>query len=63
MKQSILPSVFLGILACWGVLPVTAEDRYQYFTWEITNGTIYPLGVPQQVGFFFPTLLNATFSH
>ncbi|KAG5098083.1 hypothetical protein JHK82_047937 [Glycine max] len=48
MKQSILPSVFLGILACWGVLPVTAEDRYQYFTWEITNGTIYPLGVPQQ---------------
>ncbi|WVZ25247.1 hypothetical protein V8G54_003791 [Vigna mungo] len=48
MKQRILSWVFLGVLACWGALSVIAEDRYLYFTWEITNGTIYPLGFPQQ---------------
>ncbi|CAJ1942717.1 unnamed protein product [Sphenostylis stenocarpa] len=47
MKQSILSSVFVGVLACWGALSVIAEDRYLYFTWEITNGTVYPLGFPQ----------------
>ncbi|KAG5028679.1 hypothetical protein JHK87_012193 [Glycine soja] len=47
MKQTFLPSVFIGILACWSALSVIAEDRYQYLTWEITNGTIYPLDVPQ----------------
>jgi len=51
MKQSILSSVFLGVLAC-SALSVIAEDRYLYFTWEITNGTIYPLGFPQPVGHF-----------
>lgn len=25
-----------------------ADDPYQFFTWNITYGTIYPLGVPQQ---------------
>ncbi|XP_014509508.1 L-ascorbate oxidase homolog [Vigna radiata var. radiata] len=48
MKQRIFSSIFLGVLACWGALSVIAEDRYLYFTWEITNGTIYPLGFPQQ---------------
>ncbi|XLU41649.1 hypothetical protein S245_036463, partial [Arachis hypogaea] len=44
MKIS-LALAFLGIL---GALSVVAEDRYQFFTWEVTYGTIYPLGVPQQ---------------
>ncbi|XP_061363417.1 L-ascorbate oxidase homolog [Gastrolobium bilobum] len=48
MKHTTIASVFLGILACWSVLSVIAEDRYQFFTWEITQGTISPLGVPQQ---------------
>ena len=26
-----------------------AEDPYRYFTWEVTYGTIAPLGVPQKV--------------
>jgi len=52
MKQSVLSSVVLGVLAWWGGLSVIAEDRYLYFTWEITNGTIYPLGFPQPVGRF-----------
>ncbi|XP_027347493.1 L-ascorbate oxidase homolog [Abrus precatorius] len=47
MKQIIFPQVFLGILACWSVLSVIAEDRYLFFTWEITRGTINPLGEPQ----------------
>lgn len=27
---------------------VVAEDPYRYFDWNVTYGTIYPLGVPQQ---------------
>lgn len=28
---------------------VNGEDPYQFFTWNITYGDIYPLGVKQQV--------------
>jgi len=28
---------------------VNCEDPYRYFTWRITYGDIYPLGVKQQV--------------
>ncbi|KAK7251091.1 hypothetical protein RIF29_33994 [Crotalaria pallida] len=45
MKQA---TFLLGLLACWSALFVTAEDRYQFFTWEVTHGTISPLGFPQQ---------------
>lgn len=45
MKQAII----LGILACLGVLLVNAEDPYRYYTWEVTYGTVSPLGFPQQV--------------
>ncbi|CAJ2635471.1 unnamed protein product [Trifolium pratense] len=48
MKHGILTPIFLGILACWSAISVIAEDRYQFFTWEITYGTIFPLGVPQE---------------
>lgn len=44
----------IGILACYSsLLWVNAEDPYRYYTWTITYGTISPLGVPQQVSFFF----------
>lgn len=56
MKKAILTPIFLGVLACWSALSVIAEDPTLFFTWTITNGTIFPLGVPQEVGlFFFPT--------
>jgi hypothetical protein len=60
MRQTNLTPIFLGILACWSAISVIAEDRYQFFTWEITYGTIFPLGVPQEVGlfYFFPCHLN-----
>ncbi|KEH20499.1 putative L-ascorbate oxidase [Medicago truncatula] len=48
MNQAIITPIFFGILACWSAISVTAEDRYQFFTWEITKGTIFPLGVPQE---------------
>ncbi|KAL4644923.1 hypothetical protein ACB092_02G199300 [Castanea dentata] len=48
MKQAIFPHFFLGILACLSGFWVNAEDAYRYFTWEVTYGTISPLGVPQQ---------------
>lgn len=38
-----------GIFIFWSVSLVKAEDTYKYFTWTATYGTLYPLGVPQQV--------------
>lgn len=52
MKRAITFQVVLvGILACLNVLHIEAEDPYMFFTWEVTYGTIYPLGIPQQVAF------------
>lgn len=58
MNQAIITPIFLGILACWSAISVTAEDRYQFFTWEITKGTIFPLGVPQEVSLFYHCCLK-----
>jgi hypothetical protein len=30
------------------LLPVSAEDPYRFYTWNITFGDIYPLGVKQE---------------
>ena len=32
---------------------VRAEDPYRFFSWNVTYGDIYPLGVRQQVFFSF----------
>jgi hypothetical protein len=42
----------LGQLLLLGVLPllVAGEDPYRFFTWTVTSGDIYPLGVKQKVG-------------
>ncbi|XP_042509457.1 L-ascorbate oxidase homolog [Macadamia integrifolia] len=40
--------LFLGALACFSVVLVRAEDPYRFFTWEVTYGTISPLGVSQE---------------
>lgn len=39
---------FVG-LALFIISAVHAEDPYLYFTWNVSYGTISPLGVPQQV--------------
>lgn len=31
------------------LIAVVAEDPYRFFEWRVTYGTIYPLGVKQQV--------------
>lgn len=31
-----------------GAVAVRGEDPYLFFTWNVTYGTISPLGVPQQ---------------
>ncbi|KAI4304862.1 hypothetical protein MLD38_040324 [Melastoma candidum] len=43
--------VLVSLLCCLvaGVTVVKAEDPYLYFTWNVTYGTIAPLGIPQQV--------------
>lgn len=38
------------ILVCVSTLPsVYGDNPYRYYTWKITYGDIYPLGVKQQV--------------
>lgn len=34
------------------VTSVSGEDPYRFYTWNVTYGDIYPLGVKQQVLFF-----------
>ncbi|KAJ0978148.1 hypothetical protein J5N97_013622 [Dioscorea zingiberensis] len=42
--------LFMFLLSLTGMIsPVFAEDPYLYFTWNVTYGTMSPLGVPQQV--------------
>ncbi|KAK3443450.1 L-ascorbate oxidase homolog [Eucalyptus grandis] len=42
--------VMLLLLLCLsaGAMMVRAEDPYLFFTWNVTYGTISPLGIPQQ---------------
>uniref|UniRef100_A0A5B7AEZ3 L-ascorbate oxidase n=1 Tax=Davidia involucrata TaxID=16924 RepID=A0A5B7AEZ3_DAVIN len=40
--------VALLMCICAGALVVRAEDPYLFFTWNVSYGTIAPLGVPQQ---------------
>ncbi|KAA8538839.1 hypothetical protein F0562_025531 [Nyssa sinensis] len=40
--------VLVSLLSCLSVL-VRGEDPYLFFTWNVTYGTLSPLGVPQQV--------------
>jgi hypothetical protein len=39
-------SLVVGLLA---PLLVAGDDPYRFFTWTVTYGDIYPLGVKQQV--------------
>ncbi|RZC82676.1 hypothetical protein C5167_045461 [Papaver somniferum] len=42
-------SAFLALLVCLSTTAlIRAEDPYLFFTWNVTYGTISPLGVPQQ---------------
>ncbi|KAF5195105.1 L-ascorbate oxidase-like protein [Thalictrum thalictroides] len=47
MSGRVLLPVLALCLAAFAL--VQAEDPYLYFTWNVTYGTISPLGVPQQV--------------
>ncbi|PIN00476.1 Multicopper oxidase [Handroanthus impetiginosus] len=41
-----MPLKLAVLLICFAA--VAAESPYRYYTWNVTYGTIYPLGVPQQ---------------
>lgn len=45
VRKSNLVCVFLLFLAINGI---NAEDPYRFFTWKVTYGDIYPMGVKQQ---------------
>jgi hypothetical protein len=40
---------FCLVLVLVFVHGVNSEDPYRFFTWKVTYGDIYPLGVKQQV--------------
>lgn len=46
-------SLVLLLVAC-----VNGEDPYRFYTWKVTYGDIFPLGVKQQVYFIFILLLH-----
>lgn len=50
-KLSILfSSIFFAIFATtFLAISVNADDPYRFFTWNVTYGDIWPLGVKQQV--------------
>ncbi|KAF7828764.1 L-ascorbate oxidase-like protein [Senna tora] len=51
MKQVSLVDIgiiIVGILGWLGAVSVNAEDPYLYYNWEVTYGTVSPLGYPQQ---------------
>merc|ERR1712137_1461161 len=47
-KMKMKMKIVLVLLVCLGSV-VNGEDPYLYYTWNITYGTLSPLGVPQQV--------------
>ncbi|KAM7251952.1 hypothetical protein ACFE04_023835 [Oxalis oulophora] len=53
MRMCCSSSMWLHCLIVAAVLSVylvvNADDPYRYYTWTVTYGTAYPLGVPQQV--------------
>ncbi|KMT09374.1 hypothetical protein BVRB_6g134660 [Beta vulgaris subsp. vulgaris] len=48
MRHITILSFLLGILAFSSIFGIQAESPYRYYDWEITYGTISPLGVPQR---------------
>ncbi|CAL9751850.1 unnamed protein product [Musa acuminata subsp. burmannicoides] len=47
-EEKMLRAAFVVLLSLLGLSAVRAEDPYLYFTWNVSYGTISPLGVPQQ---------------
>lgn len=41
-------NIIFMLCACLWATAIRAEDPYIFFTWNVTYGTISPLGVPQQ---------------
>lgn len=46
---NVVSSLFLVTILLLFFTSVKCEDPYRFFTWKITYGDIYPLGVKQQV--------------
>lgn len=48
MRESKLLPFVIAFVVLY-VHGVNGEDPYRFFTWKVTYGDIYPLGVKQQV--------------
>lgn len=49
LQMSPLNAAVSLVAAALLFLLAQADDPYRFLTWNVTYGTIYPLGVPQQV--------------
>jgi hypothetical protein len=49
-SPALLAAAAAILLAASLLLPARADDPYRFYTWNITFGDIYPLGVKQEVG-------------
>lgn len=53
MAEMLLKLAALLVATIGTFAVVHAENPYRFFTWNVTYGDIYPLGVRQQVCLFF----------
>lgn len=49
MKQSGMTTTLMIFIVIAMAEIISGEDPYRFFTWNVTYGDIYPLGVKQQV--------------
>ncbi|EEF40021.1 L-ascorbate oxidase homolog [Ricinus communis] len=50
MEKAVFLHLLFAVFAVLGTVSlVNADDPYRYYTWTVTDGTISPLGSPQQV--------------
>lgn len=57
-NNNVVSSYLILFLATFFFTSVTSEDPYKFFTWKVTYGDIYPLGLKQQVMIFNPLMLS-----
>lgn len=57
-NNNVVSSYLILFLATFFFTSVTSEDPYKFFTWKVTYGDIYPLGLKQQVMIFNPLMFS-----
>ncbi|KVI11369.1 hypothetical protein Ccrd_010221 [Cynara cardunculus var. scolymus] len=56
-EQRYITSSFLALVLLL-FLSINGEDPYRFFTWNVSYGVIYPLGVKQQIHGLLPSIFS-----